>query len=899
MIQGDFQGDMVARSVVVVRRASGVVTGVRGWPALLLLVVLVTAGRASAQSALDRPARVNVERAPLEEALRLLQERAAVGLIFSTDLLPRVAVSCPCDGRTVRDALELMLDGTGLTFRVAQSRILIVPRARARPSIGTVVGRISDAGMGGPVSGVVVRLETGRSALVDRSGRFVLRDVPTGVHRLEVTEIGWEPWIEELTVTAGDTVALDVRLRLAAVPLPEIIVTPGTFGILESVPPGAVKTMTREEIETMPQVVEDVFRSLTRLPGVTSHDISARLSVRGSLDRDVTLRLDGLELYEPFHLNEWGGVLGIVDLATLAGVELKAGGFGVEDGPRGAAVLDMKSATAVGPAQTASDLSLSHLSLMSKGGFDAGRGSWLVSARRGLLFPRIAEHLSPAFYDVFGKVAWEPAPGQLLTVHVLGAHDDLKLDVEDPDGVTAGPGIEGGRMRSRWSSGYGWITWDARVGKAASSSAQLWFGRVARNRVGNVEDRGTVGSPEQIAVSDRRGFDFGGVREQVDLEVAPGLLLRLGAEVMRGTADFTYAGRTATPTFAPDGVVRLRTDTLTVALRPSGHRLSAYAAARGRVGRLTAELGVRYDRLSQVDESRFAPRAQTSISLGSGTTLQASAGRYYQSQEIGELEVGSGQTRYWPSERSSLLALGLERRIDAQMSVRLEAYHRSISNQQPRFISLEQELSNYFAERLGDRLRIDPGRGRERGIELYAQWAPGPRWNVAASYALAKAEDEIRHEEPCSSRPICLAAPWVPRARDQRHAVDLQVAFTPNEKWHLAAAWVFHTGWPATAWTYAAAHTADGSLFWTKEYGPLRAERLPGYHRLDLRATRTFQFRRGTLEAFADLINVYNRRNRDAYAYSGRFIDGQAVTVPTDAENLVPFLPTLGLRLRF
>ncbi len=887
------------------RRAHGawhrIAVGVAG----LTLYGLAAASWVSGQTILDRPARLEVEGVPLVDALRLLQERAPVPLVYSPELVPERQVSCDCGTRTVRQALEVLLRDTGLTFRATESRVLIQPRAEGDNGRGVVAGRVVGDETGGSVASVAVRLHTGQGVLADESGRFVLRNVPPGRHRLEVSGMGWESWADDVVVDSGDTVRVVARLRQRPVPLPEIVVAPGTFGILESVPPGTVRTITRDEIETMPQVGEDVFRSLTRLAGVTAHDISTRLSVRGSLDREVVVRLDGMELYEPYHLQDFDGVFGIVDLATLSGVELRAGGFGVEQGGGGGGLLDMRSRTAVGSPRSTASLNMSHLSLVSEGGFAEDKGSWLVSGREGslgLLMRLVGadERLSPRFRDAFGKVAFQPAPGQLLAAHVLHAGDRFRVHVDEAEGGIAQDGVEGGDLRSDWTSTYGWITWSAQVGPRTSTRTQVEAGRLSRSRHGWIEDWGNVGSPEGIEVRDDRSFDVLGVREAVDIELTPDLMLRVGGEALRTWADYDYFAQSATPYLTSEGVGQLRLDTVNVAIRPQGDQSAAFLAARGRAGPLTAEVGARYERSTLPRESHVAPRAQASLSLTPSTTLKASMGRYYQSQGVGDLQAGDGQTLYSPAERSDLVALGLEHRIGDGAKLRVEAYDRRISDQQRRFIGLEQELS-IFPEQQGDRLAIDPGRGRARGVELFAEGSAGGAWHWAAGYALSKAEDEIPQASACADGPTCLDDPWVPRRRDQRHAVNLQVDYRPSDRLHLAATWTYHSGWPMTEWTYGAELRADGYPFFTRAFGPLRAERLPAYHRLDFRATRTFTLGPRVLEAYVDLFNVYDRRNRGSYQYYLIYHgDGQVETVRADySEELLPILPMVGLRFRF
>lgn len=876
-----------------------------------LTVVVLVAGRPGpvlAQSLLDRPARLSVQRVPVAEALAMLRASSGTSLVYSSDVLPRLLVSCDCETRTVGQALAVILRDTDLTFRTSGAGVLIVPRRDGATALtGVLIGTVLDAATGVPVPSVAVRIETGQGVLTDDAGRFSIADVARGLHVLEVSGIGWEPWVDDnVSVRADDTTSVTVRLRQGVVPLPEIVVSPGTFGMLESVPPNTVRAISRKEIESSPQLGEDVFRSLTRLPGVSAHDISTRLSVRGSLDREVLVRLDGVELHEPYHLQDWGGVFGIVDLNALEGVALKSGGYGVELGNRGAAVLDMSSVTAVGPPRAAATLNVSHVSLVGRGGFAGDRGSWLLSGREGtlgLLMRLMGEddRLSPRFYDLFGKLSFQVSGSHLLALHALHAGDQFHLDLDEWDGISTGPGIEGGAIRSDWSSSYVWATWTARWSQFVSSRTNASIGRVARLREGNLEDVASIDTPEEVAVLDDRAYRFATVRHETDVEVTDDVMVRVGGEASTALARYDYFAETRTPFLAADGVGRLRTDTVRVAFKPTGDRIAAFAAVRARTGdRLTTELGVRYDRISQTKETHLSPRIQSALSIGRSTVLRASLGRYSQDQGVGDLQVGDGQTLYSPAERSDLLAVGLEHRVNSELSVRIEAYQRRISDQQPRFIGLEQEL-RIFPEQQGDRLRIDPGKGRAQGIELIVEGGRWPAWSWSAGYTLAEAVDEFHSNPDCPPTPTCLEDPWVPRSRDQRHSLDVQVDFRPTERFHLAVAWTFHTGWPATAWSYQAEPRADGSPFITRTFGPLRGERLPSYHRLDLRGTQTLTLGGGTLEVYADLFNVYDHRNRGSYQYGVEYLGGgQIRTVRTDeSEDLIPFLPMVGLRYRF
>jgi hypothetical protein len=874
-------------------------------PVVVMAVALGAPGFAptslQGQAALDRPAGLNVQRAGLEQALRLLRRSAGVALVYSPDLIPvDRTVTCDCENLTVRRALERILTGTGLTFRGSQRQIRIVPAASPSPEALTgVVAGVVRGSEGDPIPGAVIQLDDGRRVFSDGGGAFRVADVRPGAYRVTVTSLGWQTRvIEGLEVEAGDTVQLTLVLEAQVISLADIVVAPGRFSALEDVPPRAVQVLTREEILTMPQVGEDVFRSMKRLPGVAAHDISTKLHVRGGADREVLVRLDGIDLYEPYHMKDWDGALGIVDLNALGGVELSAGGFGVEYGDRMAGVFDMRSRTSVGSTRTTLGMSITNLTAMSRGGFAGDRGSWLASARRGfmgLVIRLIGEdkRLSPQYWDVFGKVSYEPGPGHLITAHVLHAGDAFGLHGVD--------GIDEADVSTDWKSTYGWVTWESALHDLVSSDLTVWSGRVTRSRAGLFADAGRPGMPHRITAADDRVYRFTGAREELGIEVTDAVVLKLGAEARRQDAVYSYAGSTWTETLDENLVPAVEVDSTTVETEPDGRQAAAWAAVRTRPwAPLTVEVGARYDRATHSGDEDLAPRAFASLDLDHATTVRGSWGWYNQVHGIQELEVGDGEVEFHPAERTEQVSVGVERRFGSGIAARVEAYHRTVEDQRARYLNLEQELE-VFPEAEGDRLRIDPARGRARGLELLVERRNAGRWAWSASYVLSTAEDQVPHllAADCADGQGCSNSLWIPRRFDQRHAVVLLASYSPTPRWNLSVGWRYHSGWPATAWSYRVELLESGRAFWIRQFGPVRELRLPAYHRLDLRVTREFRVRGNPLTAFVDLFNVYDRTNLASYEFGGTYIDGQVVMQRREGQTMLPLLPTFGLRYEF
>ena len=89
------------------------------------------------------------------------------------------------------------------------------------------------------------------------------------------------------------------------VELEEIVVTPGKFTVQRGT--DASLSLSKEGIDRFPLIDNDVFRAAHIFSGVTSNDFSARFNLRGGEKDEIVVRLDGMELFEPYHLQDFGG----------------------------------------------------------------------------------------------------------------------------------------------------------------------------------------------------------------------------------------------------------------------------------------------------------------------------------------------------------------------------------------------------------------------------------------------------------------------------------------------------------------------------------------------------------------------------------------------------------------
>ncbi len=871
-----------------------------------LLICTIT-GHAIAQSTsnagsaglLERAARLDVRGVTLEAALSELWQRSGVPLAFSPDLVNgNGSVSCSCTDITVREALDSLLLGTGLTYYETSRRIVVRPATgsvrRAQSSqqspsqIGTLLGYVRAAPDSQPIAGAQIEVSGHAGELrTNRQGQFRMT-LPAGAYDLTVRALGFAPrQLSDLPVVAGDTNSVTVFMNVAPLRLQDIVVTPSTYGILREDRVIIPQSLTRQEVQTRPHTGEDIYRAVDRLPGVTTDDISARLTVRGGPNDQVLSILDGLELYEPFHLKDIDGALSIIDVESVNHVELITGGFAAQYGDKLTGVLSMESTTPR-PDRTTTTLGLSFMNATFKnqGGFAGGRGTWLASARRGYLdlvldITNAAdgdERISPVYYDVFGKVQYQLSSRHLLSGHVLHAGDKMSL-VED----------DATELESDWDQSYGWVNWRADFTDALSANTTLSIGRVTRKRLA-LDPSGYDGE-QQLSVEDRSTFNFYGFKQDWSLLVSPRWIVKWGIDLKRGSADYDYFRwrRSLLPNktnpFAPLWTPQF--DTVTVVTSPTGHEAGLYLSHRLRpVDPLTTEIGLRYDYHSHTGDRTVGPRVNAALELGPGTVLRGAWGFFYQSQALQELDAADGDDRFYPAQRAEHRIVGMEHRLRDGTSLRIEAYERRISDPRPEYRSVEPQYEPVWEEGPEDRVRLEPTRGLARGIEVLARRDVGGRFAWSVSYALASAEDEIDGE-------------WVPRPYDQRHTLRLEAAYRPSASWSMSWAWQYHSPWPGTPGGYTLDTLATGDLVFMQFLGRMNSERLPAYHRFDARLSRHFPLGRGRLSVYLDVFNLYDRENAKSFNYRIDGLGGTQFGVVRTTHELLGLLPTVGARWEF
>jgi len=251
--------------------------------------------------------------------------------------------------------------------------------------LSSISGFVRDDTSGEPISYANVFLSNSTlGAATNQDGYFVISNIPVGKYEVNATMIGYGIFKQNIKLYEGQPIRLDIRLNEEIIQTTEVLVTAERQKFERSMESSQISLDIRE-INSAPAFIEpDVFRTLQMLPGVqTTSDFSSALYVRGSTPDQNLIMLDGIAVYNPYHL---GGIFSTFNTDAIKEADFHAGGFPARYGGRMGAILNVLNREG----NTRKVKGSANISLISSKGLIEGplpswrgmKGSWMISGRR-------------------------------------------------------------------------------------------------------------------------------------------------------------------------------------------------------------------------------------------------------------------------------------------------------------------------------------------------------------------------------------------------------------------------------------------------------------------------------------------------------------------------------------
>ncbi len=784
---------------------------------------------------------------PSEYPDRGFEETALLGVLSHT-FVPAQNKGVPV---VVRVRYELRFDAP---------KEVVVPHAQLK-------GALRVRGYRKPAAGVTLIAKSGSHVFrtqSDASGEFLLTTLPAGHYTITIKDPAFKPYVREEILAEDEVVTVIYYVEKE---------TPGSFDLLvEASKLGREVSrmrVEREEINRIPGGFGDALTVVKMLPGVARTTFgNGDLIVRGSSPNATKVLIDSMEVPLVYH---FGGLRSVVPTAFLESVDFFPGNFREDFGRATGGIVDAR-------VRRNFDLGVHgelDLNLFDVGGnvtynkenkytlFFGGRRSYadgLIKAVGDRIGDEQTPTIVPIYWDAQGGGAIRFNDTHRASFYGIGSNDTLEVLFKQPVGVARGKdlSLSNGFYRLQ-------LAYDFTPKNHFSNRLQISQGRDRTNfsfgenlrfdlTSYNVQVRNRSAYQWRPWINISGGLDY--LVSVTDLDV------RLPPPPQEGTP-----GRD----FNPDDVriARVR--------GAAAHNVGLFAGTDFDLpGHVKIALGGRVDRFGLSGHWRGAPRSSVRYAVTEKITLKGAIGLYYQDPQPWELSQEFGNPALRP-ERAVQYAWGTEIALPTwkfidKLSLDITGYYKDLGN----VVTSSDAYVIRDGQAQAENYSND-GVGRVIGVDNVIRFSMFRRLTGWVAYTLARSQ---RKDSPGGS--------FRPFDYDQTHFLTCVTMMRLPKNWEVGMRFRLVSGNPMTriVGSTFVSNTDD----YTPIYGPNNGDRLPAFHQLDLRVSKSWEFREWRLDTYLDIQNVYNRQAPEGAIYNYDYTQ-------KGYQRGLPIFPILGVKV--
>jgi len=779
-----------------------------------------------------------------------------------------------------------------MTFRNLSSRLhscvssvltaaaltLVATSAAAQDTtgVGAISGVVVNA-TGQPAEGVrVCALDTASCTTSDAQGAFRIGELRAGAYRLEMLPLVGLPFISDpVDVRAGLDGTVEITLPTVENFQQTITVSAPAFQTPEEVKNSGFLVDPREILKSA-AALQDVSRYVQGLPGVVigTNDFRNDIIVRGGSPLENLFVVDNVEIP---NINAFanfasaGGTVSLLDAELLQDVTFLTGGYPAPYINRTSSVLQVTQREGNrNEFDGWATLGFAGAGAILEGpinaGKGAGKGSWVVSARRSFLdlFTQdVGFGGVPVVYSFNAKAVYDVTPRDRIWLVNIAGIDEIRLGLSestDLEDAVANFDIRYNGWRS--ATGFNWqrIFGSRGVGLFGITHSEAKVGQQVKDLVAQGVPPPDLPPDNVIAQSPVVYFEDsreGETTIKYDLTVHLPFFdtVQTGGSFKTFRIDYTAESPFGndTPYSPVPGIDPFFLDT-----RFRSYQTGAYLQASKQVAsRVNVTLGGRVDHYDILSQARFSPRAGVNVRLTDTLSWNSSTGSYYQQPAFLFVSAFPQNASLVPW-RADHYVTGLAWLPDADLRVTAEVYRKTYTD-----YPVASDLPTVSLANIGDTFDVreilfpltSAGEGYSEGVEFFVEKRLTSNLYGQGNLSFSR------------TRHAGLDGVLRPGSFDYPFVFNLLGGYRLSPVWELSARLSFLSGRPFTPYDQAVSTAERRGVY---DLTRVNAERAPDYGRVDIRVDRTFNVNGQPLNLFFGVQNVTNRRNFANYNWNRR-----------------------------
>ena len=739
---------------------------------------------------------------------------------------------------------------------------------------GAIQGHVVDQTTLQPLIGAnIVVKDTPMGASTDMDGLYEIEAVPVGIYILEISYMGYQKQtLPSVVVKTNRTTRVNASLSMDVVEGDAVTVTAGYFSKNEESPVSAL-SLNHEEIRRSPGAREDVSRMIQNMPGVNmSHDDRNDLIVRGGSPTEVLFMIDHFEVPNPNHFGTQGasgGPISMVNNEFIENVDFSSGGFGAAYGQKLSGVMAIQFREGSRERMHGKlNLDFGGAGGFVEGPLNKGKGSYLLGFHRSyleLIKQYVAEDGLPIYTNMQGKIVYDLNPSNQLNLLFLGGddkiflHDDFDIDhfetgvmdtvdYDDPVDFKTRQYMAGINLRTFWHP---------RLYSIFSVShtynhfhTKVWDRRLAGFRTVDNDFESKEQVLKQVYYTNQSVEEVSHFKSDWTWSLPNHDALSFGTyiKILQFDHDITYH-----PIYEdrPDLYGQNPSPILISMNQEPTQKFGSYLNYKLDLGRrVIINTGVRYDEFKLLKDRNISPRLSLSFNATHRLTLNAGAGRYYQSPEFIYISGNPNNRNTLKEIGADHLVAGFDYLLTENTRFTCEGYYKTyfdypvVNKPGYEMVSMANVGADFGADgmyELGSR-----GKGKVKGVDLMIQKKVVDHIWGLASYSFS----DIQH--------TALDNMYRPGKFDNRHVLSLVLGFRLSKKHEFSFKYRYAGGTPYTPFDDVASKAADTGVLDLTRLNDLRYD---DYQRLDLRYDSRDFYEHFTLISYMSIENVFDQKN--------------------------------------
>lgn len=817
---------------------------------------------------------------------------------YEVGILPKNRMTISLNRLTIAEAMDKLLIGTGLNYRVEEKQVYIFKGSITETKITASTEIPSKKNFS--VSGIIKDKQTGESlpyanilisgstngTTTNGDGYFTLFNVPSDTTLLEISYLGYKTIFHRLSPKQSHD-ELIIYTEDEGINLEEVVVKANKEEQLIKASTGIGRVnVVPGLLSKLPSYGEkDIFRALQLLPGISgTQESSSGLYVRGGTPDQNLILFDGFTVY---HVDHLFGFFSAFNPNAIKDLQIFKGGFESRYGGRISSVVDLTGKDGNNAKFNAGGgISLLSYSAFIETPFAKSKGSFLVAGRKSLQsnfyknifnsfvgnkttlpssntstgfpggrFGRIQADPNSFFYDLNAKVTYRTPNKDIFSLSLYNGQDDLDNSRDFNNSIFGNRPIINNDVQfertssdlTKWGNWGLSGRWSRKWNEKYYSNLILSYSNYYSNR--DRRDNTVITRNDTTTTQVNGNLENNNLKNYMlkwDNEYKLNQYNQLGMGLQIDNLDIAY-------NYTQNDSSKI------LDRRNKGYISSYYLQDKlTMIQKIIITPGIRTTHYNVTRKIYLEPRVSAIYVISEQLKLKAAWGKYNQfATRVIREDIMQGSRDFWILADDEQIPISTATHYIGGISYETKHYLFDIELYHKPMEGLTEYTSRFVPNGFGPGSTLNyeeffyNGRGVARGLEILAQKKSGALTGWIG-YTLGK----VKHQFDVYGSNYYFAN------HDQTHEGKVVTMYTINSKLSLSSTFIYATGKPYTAPVgYYELKLLNGSTSDFFEISNKNSLRLPNYHRLDISLNYDFNLGKSKGNTGISVFNVYNRKN--------------------------------------